>query len=154
MLPAVEHVWQQYSRLGHDEDDWAQLALSEMAKIQALVDADADSLFMSQQASNAIRLSMDKFLMYYTRLCNFGDSKGKLLFTMAPKFHMAWHWAYRTQFLSPRRGACFLDEDFVGHIKGICQQSVAGTPLHVISSKVATKYRWGKYLLQTHECKG
>ena len=124
-----------------------------MSTIHVLIDTNANSTFMSDEDSNRMQLAYDKFLMCYTKLCNFWDQSGRIIFTAAPKCHMGWHLMYRSRFLSPRRGACMIDEDFVGHVKAIVQSSTAGAPLHKIATNVASKYRWGRFLLLVHKLK-
>jgi hypothetical protein len=94
--------------------------------------------------------SIDDFLRGYTRLGLLADSKGFLLFSAVPKLHWAWHLAQRASFLNPRRVACFIDEDFVKHIKKLASASAPGTALHRIPSKLMGRYR---HALSLQECK-
>ena len=91
--------------------------------------------------------AVDSMFKFYTRLANHADAKGDLLWSMVPKFHWLWHLSRRSQYLHPRRGACLLDEDFVGKLKLITKMCTSSTPLHRVPTAVAEKYRWGMYVL-------
>ena len=66
-----------------------------------------------------------------------------LLFSVVPKLHWMWHMGFKAKFLNPRRGATFIDEDFVKHMKKVAGKGVSGTPMHLVPSVVTKKYRWG-----------
>ena len=83
------------------------------------------------------------FLQAYTRAGNLADRQNLLLFNAVPKLHWMWHMAARAKFLHPRRVSCFIDEDFVGHMKRIAATCVHGAKQHLVPKRVLLKYRWG-----------
>ena len=74
------------------------------------------------------------------------DAKGLLLWPVRPKHHWLWHLGQRASFLSPRKAACFLDEDFMGKVKKVMQRCTASLALHKVPGKFLQKYRWGRYV--------
>eukprot|EP00959_Pyramimonas_sp_CCMP1952_P458972 9477495-Pyramimonas_sp.AAC.1 len=62
-----------------------------------------------------------------------------MLFTPAPKLHWLWHMSFRAKHLSIRRGATFIDEDFVKHMKKIGGRSVSGTKMHMVPNTAVEK---------------
>ena len=88
-------------------------------------------------------LYVDRMLDHYSWLGLQADRDGHLLFTAAPKLHWLWHFGQRSLFLSPRRSAFFIDEDFMKHMKTIAARCAAGTQLHMVPLSLMPKYRWG-----------
>ena len=151
LVPALLHIWDRYRRQGDAHDNWVKDCLESMVTIQSVVDEAAHDLFLERServdASKTLRDNVDKFLRCYSRLGKAADEVGDLLWSAVPKLHWAWHWGDRSRFLSPRRGACFIDEDFVGRIKTIVTSVVHGSPAHLASVSVATKFRAGRDLM-------
>jgi hypothetical protein len=148
-LCAMKGVWHHCARPSNREDEWAQSLLDAVFDVQSVISSGADKLFLSEAEVKKLRDATDDMLRFYTRLGNVADKKGDLLFNQVPKCHWSWHLAYFAQFLSPRRGSCWLDEDFVRHLKLITQRCTASTPLHGIPLTVSLKYRWGMHLAST-----
>ena len=98
---------------------------------------------MPPDMSADLKTNTDEFLKAYTRAGNLADTQGLLLFSAVPKLHWMWHMAVRSAFLHPRRSACFIDEDFVKHMKQIAARCVSGTKQHLVPTKLLMKYRWG-----------
>ena len=110
--------------------------------IKSLVDDYKYDAFMPVEKSDELRVCIDRFLVLWTDLGHAADERMDLLFTSAPKLHWLWHFGVRSRYLSPRRGACLLDEDFVKYMKTIGQRCTAGTQLHNVPKLMMTKYRW------------
>ena len=102
------------------------------------------------KAAQSLRDSVDEHLLHYGFLAHAADTRGDLLFTVAPKHHMMFHWGVRAKFLNPRRAACFIDEDHVKIIKGIVRACTAGRELHTIAGSVTEKHRWGLHMMHKH----
>ena len=116
--------------------------LDDMVK---LIDAHSNDVFMSVDHAKSLRRSTSSFLQLYTKLGGREDEGLELLWNIAPKFHWLEHLADRALFLSPRRGACWLDESFVGVMKIAAKSVSFGTPLHRIPLALMAKYRWGRF---------
>jgi hypothetical protein len=144
-------VWGELSRPGSEEDQWSQQLLDAMCRVQVVISDSASAMFLTDAEIRTLRTSTDEVLKLYTRLGNIANRNGDLLFSQVPKVHWAWHLAWHAQFLSPRRGACYLDEDFVRHLKLIAQRCISGTALHAIPNMVALKYRWGMHILSSFQ---
>jgi hypothetical protein len=149
LLVPLARVWR---RSAATSDFYALVsdASSSLARAQEVLDLHKYDLFLSQDSVHIFQTSIDDFLRGYTRLGLLADSKGFLLFSAVPKLHWAWHLAQRASFLNPRRAACFIDEDFVKHIKKLASASASGTALHRIPGKLMAKYR---HALSLEGCK-
>jgi hypothetical protein len=146
VLPAILFCWEQCMREGEEDDARICQMLVKIMEVVELIDRDPQAMFMSPADSHDTREAMDDVLGIYSHLAVGADQDKRLLWNCTPKFHWAWHFAFRTQFLHPRRSACWIDEDLVGKIKNICQACTSGTSLHRVPNIVLGKYRWGMYL--------
>ena len=120
------------------------VCLSELACLQNIIDDYKADAFLPDAISQKLLSHTDKFLIAYSEAAHHCNLVAKLcLFNVAPKFHWLWHMSFRSRFMNPRRCACFIDEDFVKHMKQVAAKSVAGTRLHLVPRRVIAKYRWG-----------
>ncbi len=149
LIPAIFEVWNRHMRVGDPYDEQVKACLHRMVAIQNIVDENASELFLPEEDSLNLMRHADVFLKAYSRLGKAADEAGDLLWSSVPKLHWMWHWALRARFLSPRRGSCYIDEDFVGKIKAIVTSVRHGSTSHAISLNVAAKFRLGKdFMLQ------
>ena len=96
-------------------------ALHHQCEAQDIIDNFAHEWFLPPAKAVELKRHIFILLKNYTALGQIADAEGKLLWNMTPKFHWLYHFGERAQFLSPRRGACLIDEDYVGKIKTIGQ---------------------------------
>jgi hypothetical protein len=111
--------------------------------LNCILDNHKCDAFLPIDKALDFRKITDEFLESYTWLGKDADNSSNLCFSAAPKLHWAWHLAYRAYWLNPRRVACFLDEDFVKHMKKLASRCACGTQLHRIPTLVMEKYRYG-----------
>ena len=114
---------------------------------QAILHDNRDEMFLPGPEEKRFRTAVQQFLREYAVLASEADAASLKLFSVVPKLHYYWHLQHRAQFLNPRKGCTFIDEDYVGKIKDLVQSSASGSPSHLIPLAVADKYRWGKYFL-------
>ena len=138
--------WESMMRDGNQHDLNVGEMLTRILEIQDLIDQDPQAMFMSPGDSMDFRSKMDDVLQIYTRLATEADREHNLLWNVTPKLHWAWHFAHKSQYLHPRRGACWIDEKLVGKMKEICKSCVHGTPLYKIPNTVAIKYHWAMFV--------
>ena len=95
----------------------------------------------------SLKAETESFLRLYSVIGAASDAgpDNDLLWNMTPKFHWLWHLADRGLYLSPRLGACWIDESFVGVMKRAAKSCSFGTSLNDIPDAVMTKYRWGTH---------
>ena len=103
-------------------------------------------LFLPQDIAIKLQQLLDTFLYDYTVLHNDFFRREDMLFNLAPKFHWYWHLINRAQYLHPRVGHCFIDEDYMKTIKEIVRSCAHGTPLHQIPLSVKEKMRWARHV--------
>ena len=121
LAPILLEIWRRHQRPGNDRDAWVLECLEHQCALQSIADESPHDLFLSDAQAATFRSTLDGYLRMYSRLAAAADAAGDLLFTVAPKHHLYWHLGQRAGWLHPRRGACFLDEDFVRRIKGIVE---------------------------------
>lgn len=140
-------VWEHNMDGTNDEHKLVADMLDDQFAFQQIIDEHSDNMFLPPEQADALQRSINSFLANYTRLGHLADSRGELLFNMTIKFHWLYHLGQRCHYLSPRRGACWLDEDYVNKWKIIAQACSRGMPLHSIPSKAIEKMRWGLDIL-------
>ena len=146
LVPALLYAWEECMHSEIPEHGLVRDVLRAQVRIQELIDEDADMLFMEPAKSRELRTVVDRMLHLYCTLAAGADASGELLWNVVPKFHWAWHLAHRSQYVHPRRGACLLDEDWIGRIKDVAKSCTSSTPLHKVPHTLATKYHWGMYV--------
>ena len=114
---------------------------------RAILHDNRDEMFLPDPELRRFRAGVQQFLREYAVLASEADAAQLKLFSVVPKLHYYWHLQHRAQFLNPRKGCTFIDEDYVGKIKDLVQSSASGSPSHLIPLAVADKFRWGKHVL-------
>ena len=114
----------------------------EMMAATGVIDDFKFDCSLPMEESQKLRRHVGACLKLWTWLGVAADRRGDCLFSGVPKLHHFWHLGQRSLFLSPRRGATFIDEDFVKLMKQITARCVAGTPLHKVGLAMMEKYRW------------
>jgi hypothetical protein len=146
LAPVLLAVWNEFASVT-DENTLVAAVLRHQCDLQGTIDEHSTELFLPVEAAAALQKSVVDLLLTYTQLAHRADDRGLLLWNLAPKFHWLWHFGERAQYLCPRRGACLIDEDYVGKIKVVGQACSSGTALHRIQLKIVDKIRWGKSLM-------
>ena len=112
-----------------------------LLEISDLVDLTAKQTFMPEQDCIKLLQCVEALLDLYTWLGLRSDEAGDCLFSAAPKLHWLWHMAYRSIYLHPRRVSCWLDEDYMKHIKRLASSATNGVARHLVPRQVVEKYR-------------
>ena len=150
LVPVLTNVWEECVPEDTSLNFRVREVFHSQCQVQAIVDEHAHELFIPPGKSVSLRRAVGNILEKHTQLALAADEDHELLFNMPYKFHALWHWAHRSQYLCPRRGACLIDEDFVGQLKHTGQACLDGTQLHAAVIKIMTKYRWGKSLVDSN----
>lgn len=148
LMPCLLAVWDAFSDSITYEYDIVRSMLVHQVELQRLLSEYSTDLFLTVPASTSVQMHVDQILHCYTHLANRADRVAGdegLLWNVTPKFHWWWHWARRAIFLNPRKGNCFIDEDFVGGIKEIVARSTSGTTMELVPGKVMEKYQWHQH---------
>ena len=138
-------VWEDLRDPAEPDHSLISAMLCHLVGIHSVIDEFAQSFFLTREASGKLTQRVADFLSVYTQLAHNADGRGDLLWNLTIKFHWLWHFGQRCHYLSPRRGACLIDEDFVGKVKKVAAACAAGTKLHFIPAKVLDKMRWGRH---------
>lgn len=145
--PAVLYAWVQLIAEQSEQDQWVISALQAQCRISEVLDEDSHALFLTPQSWASLIGAIDQFLLHYNRLARWADMNDLLLFNAPAKFHWLWHFGQAAKYSHPRRGACWIDEEFVGQIKNVARRCSAGTKLHAIANKVLEKHTFGTHIL-------
>ena len=145
LAPALQAVWARHMRHGVEQDHWVAGCLASLCQMQSILDSDSRNFFLEPGQVLHFRTLVDQHLSLYSRLAAAADSVGDLLWTVAPKHHLMWHLAWKSQYLHPRRGSCYQDEDFMRRMKGMVQGCTASNAMHKVPLAVLHKYRWGMF---------
>jgi len=140
LLGAIADSWRHYKREGNRGDDLVLECLQHLMSIQEIVDDGAKDLFLDKAESNRLIDHARSFLQKYSHLAKAAFDENDCLWSVIPKCHFMWHWADQSKYISPRRAACFIDEDFVGKIKTVVKSVMHGTAAHRASEPVCRKF--------------
>lgn len=94
--------------------------LLELARFYHLMEANPQ--YLSEEAGEAMKQTMDQFIATYRILCSANISKGVLRWSALPKVHFAEHLGItcKSHRLNPRFFHTFIDEDFMGQMRRLC----------------------------------
>lgn len=145
LVKALRQVWVQL--MDHSQEYHVSVlsCFDAQIEIQSLLD-DCKDLFLTPAEVRRLRDLVDEFLLSYTKLSNAAFAENELLWNLVPKFHWYWHLIYRAQYLHPRKGNTFIDEDFVGILKVIVKACVSGIQPHNVPALVIEKMRWSMHI--------
>ena len=146
LLPGICKIWREVAR-GHPQYEAINEVVTALCDVQQTLRAHARDMFLPQAAVDTLQTRIDDFLIGYQSLAAAAEASGELLWSNPSKFHSLWHLGDKGRYLNPRRTNCFVDEDFVGQIKGLVHSCAAGTELHAMIGKAMEKYRWGLHFL-------
>ena len=143
LVPVLLVLWRRHKRAGVQMDDWVEACLAAQVRLQEIMDDEPRAFLMDEGLARELRAVADRMLSFYARLAHAANEAGDLLWTVAPKHHQLWHLCAKAIYMHPRRGACYIDEDFMKRVKAIVQACTAATPLHKVPLTLLQKYRWG-----------
>ena len=145
---AMQLVWQRLvDRPGaahREHDNKVASCLAHLLDFTNVVDTYNDENFMTLRDADHLKSSVHAFMHDYIWLALKADARELKLFSATPKLHWLWHWAARALYLSPRRGACWGDEDLMRLFKGLAQSCAPGRQLHLVPHAMAVKYRYAR----------
>ena len=145
LLKPLSDVWEELAS-DSEYNRRVQSLMYNMLRIQAILDDNNAAVFLPLDDAKIFEEQINEALLTYSWLGRRSDENGDLLFKAPPKLHCMWHWGARARMLNPRRVACFIDEDFVKHMKKIAVSCMPGTALHKAPAKLLQKYRWAMHL--------
>ena len=142
LLFPLQSIWEKLKKTGRFYAKVSE-SFEAMTRVQNIIDEYKDDLFMPEETALELLEETNRFCQTYCWLANASARRHLMLFDVAPKLHWLWHMGFRARFLSVRRSATFIDEDFVKHMKKVWAQSVSGKPMYKVPADVLEKYRWG-----------
>lgn len=148
---AVHWIWEQFRDVHSAHDDSVSVVMHSLVTIFELCRCPSGRLFLEPVQIQELRACTDTLLLHYTALGNHAAQQGQFRWNVVPKFHMAWHLAWQSQYLHPHASACFLDESFVGVVKKVAQACTAGRKIALVGSLVLSKYMFGLALAWTQK---
>ena len=93
-----------------------------------------------------------RHLQLYQALALLAARVAHLRWRIRPKMHYIHHTKRELSTkLNPRFLLCFLDEDFMGTVKGVAESCSVATPLHGVPRKIVEKWRLGWRLPLIHQ---
>ena len=138
-------AWKEFRRPRNSHDSRVLGALQHVLAIQDIIGLWSDELLMPEEDVHTLRNEIDKFLADYTYLGLQADARHQCLFSAVPKLHYLWHLGNQAMWLSLRRSACWIDEDFVGIMKRLAARCTASAELHRVPMMMMTKYGYGDW---------
>ena len=129
-----------------------KLMLDCMAHLQEVVDIldEADFVLTAKEWQKCFTFAK-RFVDGYSKLNQWSENEGKMLFHKVYKFHQFQHMMENAKWLNPRCHWCFSNEDFVGKISLLTYSIASGVKAVRLSYKVAPKYRVLLHMLLTRK---
>ena len=123
---------------GSDRDEHRLRALDHLC---AMYSAYANGgMFLEPQVAETALHNFELFLLHYNWLLKFSLSKGVRRYGIYFKFHAMWHIADHAKWMNPCHTWCYDFEDFMAQMVGAAKACIAGSPMHLIGSKVLQNY--------------
>ena len=97
------------------------------------------------------RLSIDRFLAFYSSLTRSAKSQQVFRWNLTPKFHQLWHMGLEAELLNPRMVWNYCCEDWVGRISTIGVSSRYSQVAARRSKAVCEKWCMGQSLRMFHK---
>jgi hypothetical protein len=141
---AVAWIWEQYADAESREHQSISMVLQSV--VHCFDACREPGVRLTAVQSRSLQRAVDTLLVHYTALGNRASAAGKWRWNLTPKFHMLWHWAQQCTFVHPAASGTYMDESFVGTMKGIAQASTAGVAIRRVQSTIIAKYLRGLLL--------
>jgi hypothetical protein len=138
---AIATVWDEYANTENPTHVSIAQVMHSLVALFDIIRAGGHQLTQELKAQ-AIRHT-DNLLLHYTALGNAAAAQGLWRWNLVPKFHMTWHWSRQIQFIHPKDTGTYIDEDFVGVVKGIAVACTGGTAIASLPQTIMVKYMQG-----------
>ena len=146
LLPGTCTLWRELAS-DHPQYRRVDKTMTALCDAQGILRRHAKDLFLPVEAAEQLHRRVETFLQGYQELAHDAETAGQLRWSLPSKFHWFWHLGQKAKYINPRRTNCFVDEDFVGKIKGLVHSCAAGTELHAMIGKAMEKYRWELHVM-------
>jgi hypothetical protein len=154
LVPVLLTIWRRYRRAGRDYEETIERVLECLADFYQILDFRDDAgehpMFLPVAQVRALRVCIDKLLVFYTSLTRIAGRAKKLLWNLTPKFHYMWHLGLESEFLTPRLVWNYANEDWVGRMSTIGCSTRHGLVAAKRSGKIAEKWCMGLALRMHH----
>ena len=140
LVPVAARLAQQYST-GSRWDLHRVEAARHLERAYALM--LEGGFFFTDEEHASLKASVGAFLLHYSWLSNDAGKKGLVKYNLTMKFHYLSHMADDSEFMNPRLGTTYQDEDFVGRLAKAGKASVKANKLTQVCATVAQRYALG-----------
>lgn len=101
----------------------------------------AADIVPSAEEGQQIYMVVHKCVLHYTFLAEYWAKRGRLLFSVVPKFHFWIHLAENAKYANPRSSSCYSNEDYVGRVARVAAAVVKGRAATRVGQGVARNLR-------------
>ena len=141
LVPVLSSIFATLAEPGDPTDEAIVAVLEALSLFYATIECEGYRL--SPQALGQVQFQMDRLLNNYRVLSVGAREVGRLLWHETPKFHYAQHVSLQSALGNPRYHWTYMEEDFMGHLKTICERCTEGTPAHGVVYKLLEKWGFG-----------
>ena len=142
LVPIIADLWDEVHKPTVVGDQYIARCLHALTKVYESFDTP-DYTLSAAQKRNILAETHDFLNSYRWLRHNAGAAKR---WQEIPKFHFMIHVALQAQLQNPRRSWTYVDEDWMGLIKDICQSCMHGTPSFKVVAKIVSKLVVGSTL--------
>ena len=141
---ALSFVWPQYCDQRKEEHKHCSRALALLVDIYDL--ASLPGLFLSDEDATQFFVKVHDMQAHLTWLRQWAIANEQQRWNIVYKLHYLGHMAEQAQWLSPRAGSTYIDEDFMGRMKNVAKKCTGGSALYRLGNIILAKYRRGMFL--------
>ena len=131
------------AQAGNEEDRDILSVLDSLSAFYRII--EREPYHMSAQSVQDVQTHLDTVLYFYRKLglSALAAHPPERRWMEVPKFHFAQHIGLQAKWGNPRWSWTYTDEDFMGHLKRICQSASVGTASIKVVYKLMQKWFLG-----------
>ena len=141
LMRPLADIWSHYMDPASDAHKQIALLLKSSIRLEEMLDVHKHLYVFPPAIAHEFQQTTERYLVLACAINHhYHVVNARLLFTIIPKFHMLWHAAYNSRYISPRMTWCYKGEDQMQHCRRMAARLVASIPAWRVGEKLL--YRW------------
>ena len=143
LVPVILEVFSHLRRPGNIWDEHIREVLQSLTTYYKILSECKYLLSLPTQAQRTLEASLWNLNRHYSSLTALARGQGLKRWGVTIKFHMALHIAIQSRWTNPSLTWTYVDEDFMGIVKGVGESCAAATSAHLLVPKLVQRYAVG-----------
>lgn len=145
-LPGLLAAWERVASPGNEFHQLVKVGLRASIGMDQVLEDNPTCWRLTGAAAAAFRKCTWRFLAVFSALARLANERGQRLFNVTMKAHYLAHLCLTCDTWNPRAHWTFQSEDWMHVQRTLAQACVRGTPIHMLASKMLSKYRLALHL--------